>query len=158
MPNANTVPVVLEEFGFSTHQFSEESHSKFVNDILYTVLSRGGSGAFLWRFSDFINETDPTYEWRPLELGFGVIRSDEFEKKVAEIIRRFRSELETMEGLGINAKLKRLVEAYIIASFYLWSDYKTVYYKELLMYFGILKPMAIAYALLSASSVPASLV
>lgn len=156
--NAQTVPVIVEEFGFSTHQFSEESHARFVNDILYTILSRAASGAFIWCFSDFVQETDPPYEWRPLELGFGVIKRDGFEKKVADVIRRFSSELNAVESLGLNTKFKRLLEAYVVAPFYLWKDYEFVYYKELLTYFNVVRPVAMAYALLTASSVPTGIV
>lgn len=147
--NAHTHPVIVEEFGFSTHQFSEESQAQFINEMLYTSLAHEASGAFIWCFSDFEHESDPPYNWRPLELGFGIIRPDGSEKKSAKVIKRFSQELAKLEELGINIGYKRHVEAYIVAPFYLWRDYEFVWYKDALGFFGIIRPIAASYMLLS---------
>ncbi|RLG75684.1 MAG: glycoside hydrolase family 42, partial [Thermoprotei archaeon] len=116
--DGGAAPVILEEFGFSTYQFSEESHARFINEILYTALAHGASGAFIWCFSDFPHESDPPYEWRPLELGFGLVRADGSLKPAAEVVERFAAELEKVEKLGLHSRFRRFVEASILYPFY----------------------------------------
>lgn len=156
--NAHTHPVIVEEFGFSTHQYSEESHAQFINEMLYTTLAHEASGAWIWCFSDFAHESDPPYEWRPLELGFGIIRGDGSEKKAADVVRRFSSELSRLEELEINVKFRRRIEAYVVAPFYIWRDYEFVRYKAMLGPFSIMKPLAVSYLLLSSSGISAGIV
>ncbi|MEM0490791.1 MAG: glycoside hydrolase family 42 [Ignisphaera sp.] len=156
--NGSTHPVILEEFGFSTHQFSEDTQAKFIYEILYTSLIHGASGAFVWCFSDFVNETDPPYEWRPLELGFGLVKSDGSEKKAAEMFKRFAEEVEKLESLGINSVFRRTVDVYLVAPFYLWRDYEFIWYRDALGFFNIVKPLVSAYVMLTASGLSTSIV
>lgn len=149
--NGLTHPVILEEFGFSSHQFSEESIAKFLYEMLYTALIHGASGAFVWCFSDFINESDPPYEWRPLELGFGLVRSDGSEKKAAIMIKKFAEEIGKLESLGINTVFKRVADLYVVSPFYMWRDYEFIWYRDTLGFFNMFKPLALAYAMFTAS-------
>ncbi len=143
--NDNDIPIILEEFGFSTHQFSEYSQAKFINEILYTALSKGDSGAFIWCFSDFIHETDPPYEWRPLELGFGVVRSDGTLKPSAEVVRKFSRDIEKLEDMGINERYRRYINTSIIVPYYLYKDYEFVWYRNALGFWGVIQPIISAY-------------
>lgn len=149
--NGLSHPVILEEFGFSTHQFSEESHAKFIYEILYEALAHGASGAFVWCFSDFVHESDPPYDWRSLELGFGLIKNNGSEKLAAKMFRKFVEEIEKLELLGINTKFRRNVDTFIVTPFYLWKDYEFIWYKDAISFFGIVKPLAAAYAMFTAS-------
>jgi endo-1,4-beta-mannosidase len=134
--NTGDLPVILEEFGFSTHQYSEESQARFISEALYTALAHGASGAFVWCFSDFTSETDPPYEWRPLELGFGVVRGDGSLKPAALVIKRFAKELERLEEIGFNRAFKRKPEVSVVAPFYVFRDYEFVWYRSTLGLLG----------------------
>ncbi len=152
---AGEVPVILEEFGFSTLQYSEESHAEFLNEVLYTALSHEASGAFVWCFSDFPHESDPPYEWRPLELGFGLLRKDGTPKPAAAVFKRFAGELEKLEALGLHTKYRRVAQAAVVAPFYLFSDYEFVWYKAALGFYALAQVVGTCYAMLAAASVPA---
>ncbi len=39
--------MIVEEFGFSSYRYSEESYAKFINEVLYAALAHGASGAFI---------------------------------------------------------------------------------------------------------------
>ena len=149
-------PVILEEFGFSTHQFSEQSHAEFINEVLYTVLAHEASGAFVWCFSDFPDEIDPPYEWRPLELGFGLIRKDGSLKPAATVFKRFSEELEKLESAGINTKFRRVTNAAVIIPFYMFKDYEFIWYRNALSFWGIAKILTSAITLFTAAGVPTS--
>ncbi len=151
--NSGDVPVVLEEFGFSTHQFSEESQAAFLNEILYTTLAHSASGAFIWCFSDFAHESDPPYEWRPLELGFGIVRRDGSLKPAAEVVKRFANELEDIEKLGIHTEFKRMPEASVLIPFYIFRDYEFVWYKSALGFWRLIQPLLTSSILLSSSGI-----
>lgn len=92
------MPVILEEFGFSTYQLSEEQHAGFVNDVLWSALAHGAIDAFIWCFSDFSQEGDPPYEWRLRELGFGLVRADGTPKPETAVVRKFSQDLKRFEG------------------------------------------------------------
>ena len=156
--NDRQVPVILEEFGFSTYQYSEESQARFINEILYTALANRASGAFIWCFSDFIHESDPPYEWRPLELGFGIVRKDGSLKPAAEVVKRFASELEILEKFRINTIYNRNPTVSVIAPFYLFSDYEFVWYKHAIGFWRAIEPVIMSYILLSSSSIDSSIV
>ncbi|MEM4873640.1 MAG: glycoside hydrolase family 42 [Thermofilaceae archaeon] len=155
---AGSAPVILEEFGFSTLQYSEESHARFINEILYTALAHEASGAFVWCFSDFPHESDPPYEWRPLELGFGLVRRDGSWKPAAHVCRRFASELGALEELGLHTRYRRVASAAVVAPFYLFRDYEFVWYKQALGFYGIAQLLCAGYAALTGASVPARIV
>jgi len=156
--DAGEAPVILEEFGFSTLQYSEESHAAFVNEVLYTALAHEASGAFVWCFSDFPSESDPPYEWRPLELGFGLLRKDGSGKPAAEVFRRFSSELEAVEKLGLNKEHRRVAHSVVVAPFYVFRDYEFAWYKQALGFHALSRLVGMGYTLLSASSTPARVV
>lgn len=83
------LPVILEEFGFPTAVYSEESHARFIGLILRGALVYGADGALIWCFSDFPREDDEPYLWEPHELTFGIIRQDGSEKMAAKVIKEF---------------------------------------------------------------------
>ena len=151
--NDNTIPVIVEEFGFSTYQYSEESHAKFINEVLYTALAHGASGAFIWCFSDFLHESDPPYEWRPLELGFGIVRKDGSLKPAAEAVKKFLATLENIEKLRINIDFIRKPQISIISPFYLFRDYEFVWYRSALGFWKIIQPVIAASIIASSSSI-----
>ncbi len=156
--NDGDVPIILEEFGFSTHQFSEESQARFINEILYTALAHGASGAFIWCFSDFPHESDPPYEWRPLELAFGIVRKDGSLKPAASIVKRFSEELKEIEDIGLHIRFKRVTDASIIVPFYIFRDYEFVRYKNVVDFQLLLQPLLGAYILSSAAGLQTSMV
>ena len=156
--DAGALPVILEEFGFSTHQYSEESHARFINEVLYTALAHGASGAFIWCFSDFPHESDPPYEWRPLELGFGLLRSDGSPKPAAEAVKRFAELLRRVEDLGLHTRFRRAVEASVIIPFYTYRSWGTLRYGSELGHRRILKPVEGALILAAAAGIGADAV
>jgi len=151
--NDDTIPVIVEEFGFSTYQYSEKSHAKFINEVLYTALAHGASGAFIWCFSDFLHESDPPYEWRPLELGFGIVRKDGSPKPAAEMVKKFVATLENIEKFKINIDFTRKPQISIISPFYLFRDYEFVRYRSALGFWRIIQPVIAASIIVSSSSI-----
>jgi len=151
--NDGDIPVILEEFGFSTYQYSEDNHAKFVNEVLYTALAHNASGAFIWCFSDFIHESDPPYEWRPLEIGFGIVRKDGSLKPVAEVVKRFAKEVEEIEKLGIYTEFERRPEVSVITPFYVFKDYEFVRYRNILGFWRSIQPVVTANILLSSAGI-----
>jgi endo-1,4-beta-mannosidase len=87
------IPVVLEEFGFPTYLYSEESQAQFIDVVLHGSLVYGAKGAFVWCFTDFEREEDEPYLWEPHELSFGILRRDGTEKRATSLIRRFAEKL-----------------------------------------------------------------
>jgi len=151
-------PVILEEFGFSTHQFSGQSHAEFINEVLYSALAHEASGAFVWCFSDFPDESDPPYEWRPLELGFGLIRKDGSPKPSAAIFKKFSEELEKLESSGINAKFRRVTQASVVIPFYMFKDYEFIWYRNALGFWSIARILTSTTTLFTAAGVPTSVI
>ncbi|MBI5480242.1 MAG: beta-galactosidase trimerization domain-containing protein [Deltaproteobacteria bacterium] len=81
------LPVLLEEFGGSSCQVSEEHQAAFYRETIHGVLSLGGAGALGWCFSDFDLAEEPPYRHHAFELGFGVTRADGSEKPVCAELR-----------------------------------------------------------------------
>jgi endo-1,4-beta-mannosidase len=81
------MPVVLEEFGGSTTQVSEEHQAAYYRELIHGVLSLGGAGALGWCFSDFDLAHDRPYSHHAFELGFGITRADGSEKPVCAELR-----------------------------------------------------------------------
>ncbi len=126
--NDGDMPVLLEEFGFGTYQFSEEQHANFINDVLWSALAHGAFGAFIWCFSDFSQEGDPPYEWRLLELGFGIVRADGTLKPAATAVKKFSQDLKRLEEVGLGDRFKRPeAQASVVVPFYMYRDYEFVY-------------------------------
>ncbi|MEM2220620.1 MAG: cellulase family glycosylhydrolase [Ignisphaera sp.] len=156
--NDGDIPIVLEEFGFSTHQFSEEAHARFINEVLYSALAHGASGAFIWCFSDFPHESDPPYEWRPLELAFGIVRKDGSLKPAAYIVKRFSNELREIEDIGLHEKFRRSIDASIIVPFYIFRDYEFIRYRSIAGLQLLIQPLIGAYILSSAAGLQTSMI
>ncbi|MGC9113166.1 glycoside hydrolase 5 family protein [Acidilobus sp.] len=150
-------PVMLEEFGFSSLQYSEADRAAFIYEALYAALAHGASGAFVWCFSDFPDEADMPYLWRPLELGFGLFDRDGRPKPSADSFRRFSRELEVLEGLGLGG-LRRISKALVVAPFYVFGEYQFADYRRWL---GGLhqaaRPTLLAHQLLTMAGAQASI-
>jgi len=91
---------VLEEYGFPTNLYSEESHGKFVSLVAYAALAIGASGAWVWCAFDFERETDEPYLWEPHELSFGIFRRDGTPKPAVRELKDFSEFLGWFEGQG----------------------------------------------------------
>lgn len=144
------VPVILEEFGFSTHQFSEESHAVFVREVLYTALAHGASGALIWCFSDFDLENTPPYSWRPLELGFGLVKASGEYKLSAKIFKEFARERGLLEGL-INGAT-RVSNAVILVNYCAHRAYPFTWCSSIpreTAWWNLVKMLSSAYTLFS---------
>ncbi|MEW6048215.1 MAG: cellulase family glycosylhydrolase [Bacillota bacterium] len=89
-------PVLLEEFGASSIQASEENHAAYVRETLHDVLLAGGSGAWVWCFSDFDLSRQHPYRHHAFELSFGVTAADGRWKAAAHEYRKFRGLLESL--------------------------------------------------------------
>ncbi len=107
-------PVILEEFGCSTYVFSEESHARFVNAVLYTALANEAIGAFIWCYADYIEEAEPLLNNHPYELGFGIVRKDGSEKPVTEVIKSFAYALQKLRELRFFEKYTRIARDTVI--------------------------------------------
>ena len=137
-------PVILEEFGFPTNLFSEESHAKFIEVILYGALALGVSGAWIWCFSDFPREGDEPYLWEPHELSFGIIRANGTPKPAAKVVKEFANFLLKIEGKDY--KLPEKNAAILVPShFYKYYEFHTFPYND------IARSLVMAYILLKAS-------
>jgi len=152
------VPVVLEEFGFSSLQFSEADRAAFIYEVLYSAFAHGASGAFVWCFSDFPAEGEPPYEWRALELGFGLVDRDGRPKPSAESFRRFSEELGRLEALGAHVRLRRVSRALVLSPYYVLGDYEFAGYRQWLGGFeAAVKPVLVAHQLLTMAGAQASI-
>jgi endo-1,4-beta-mannosidase len=80
-------PVLLEEFGGSSCQMSEEHGAAYYRETMHGALSLGAAGALGWCFSDFDFAEERPYEHHAFELGFGVTRADGSEKPVCQDLR-----------------------------------------------------------------------
>ncbi|BAB59829.1 TVG0696003 [Thermoplasma volcanium GSS1] len=125
--NDGSVPVFLEEFGFSTNQGTEKSQGEFIYSTLWTALANESMGGLVWCFSDFIGEEDPPYDWRPLEINFGLIRADGTRKYSAEKFLQFSIELKELENMMFFQSFQRIYhEISVIVPFYAYADYTSV--------------------------------
>jgi len=151
--NSGDLPVILEEFGFSTALLSEELQARAVEEVLYTALAHDASGAFIWCFSDFSLENEPPYEWRPLELRYGLVRYDGSLKPSAEVVKRFSETISSLERLGFHIDFKRRPETSIITPFYVFRDYEFVWYRNGMGFWRVVQPLIISSMLLSSAGV-----
>lgn len=150
-------PVILEEFGFSSLQYSEADRAAFIYEALYAALAHRASGAFVWCFSDFPDEADTPYLWRPLELGFGLFDRDGRPKPSAESFRRFSRELEALEGLGLEG-LRRSSKALVVAPFYVFGEYQFADYRRWAGgLYQVARPTLLAHQLLTMAGAQASI-
>jgi len=111
-------PVVLEEFGYPTSLYSEESHARFIKVVLTLAFMLGAKGAFVWCYSDFPREGDEPYLWEPHELTFGLLRANGDEKPAAKAVKEFS---EAVEEVGEVERIER--EAAIMVPEHLYKDF-----------------------------------
>ena len=102
------VPVIAEELGFSSAQYSDEEIAKFLRVALTTVLANGASGAMIWCFADFDREGEPPYLWKPFELRFGVVNSNGKLKPQAKVVKEFAKIINELRVRGIYGRFKVL--------------------------------------------------
>ena len=110
--------VILEEFGYPTSLYDEESHAGFIEVVLSSALMLGAKGAFVWCFSDFPREEDEPYLWEPHELRFGLLRHDGSEKPAAKVIKKFSEFLNEIGELKfLERRAAIIVPEYMYRSF-----------------------------------------
>lgn len=125
--NDGQFPVFLEEFGFSTNQGSEDSQGDFIYSTLWTAFANNSIGALVWCFSDFPGEEDPPYDWRPLEINFGLVRSDGSLKPSAEKFHKFAEEVQLLENKEFKENFNHVPsKVSVIVPFYAYTDYFSV--------------------------------
>lgn len=81
------LPVLLEEFGCSSCQASEQNQALYFREVLHGCLGAGAAGALGWCYSDFDLVDEAPYSHHAFELGFGVTRADGSEKPVCDELR-----------------------------------------------------------------------
>lgn len=148
--NAGNMPVLLEEFGSSTCQFSEESQAGLIREVLYTALAHSASGALVWCYSDFDLEDVPPYSWRPLELGFGLVKSNGEYKLSGKVFKEFSREKSLLEGVIREAI--REWNALIIANYCLRRTYPFTWCNGMnrdSVYWNLSKILSTSYMLIS---------
>lgn len=125
--NDHSVQSFLEEFGFSTNQITEESQANFTYEMLWTSFTNDSLGAIIWCSSDFDNFEDPPYDWRLIELNFGIMNSKREPKKSGIFFKQFSQELSQMEEMGINIKYKKYTEeASVLIPFFAYEEYTSI--------------------------------
>jgi endo-1,4-beta-mannosidase len=90
------LPVLLEEFGSSSTQASEENQALYYREAILGCLSLGGSGALGWCFSDLDLPDETPYSHHAFEMGFGITRADGSEKPVCDELRAIASLIERL--------------------------------------------------------------
>jgi len=83
------LPVLLEEFGCSSDQTTDENAAHYYRTVLWSAFGAGNCGSLFWNSHDFACEDKPPYDHHPYELHFGVLRTDGSPKPQAEEVRRF---------------------------------------------------------------------
>lgn len=82
-------PVLLEEFGCSSDQASDENAAHYYRTVMWSAFGAGNCGTLFWNSHDFPLADKPPYSHHPYELHFGVVRTDGSLKPQAEEVRRF---------------------------------------------------------------------
>ncbi|RLF23577.1 MAG: hypothetical protein DRN15_05875 [Thermoprotei archaeon] len=113
-------PTILEEFGCSTVQVSEENQAALYNIVLHSCFMSGASGAFGWCYSDFPTEDIRPYVHHAHELMFGITRVDGSEKPVADVIRSFRK---TIDKIDLSLYKVEEPHAVIVVPSYMYKRY-----------------------------------
>jgi len=144
-------PVILEEYGFPTNLYTEESHARFIEIVLVGALAVGASGAFIWCFSDFPGEEDEPYLWEPHELAFGLIKANGENKKAAESVKRVS---ELLEILDLNQYTLPQRDIEIVVPAVLYRDYPFVFENN----YEVFKALSQAYVLAEQASLQATFV
>lgn len=112
------ITTLLEEFGYPTSLYSEESQAGFIDVILHSALFYGTIGAFIWCFSDFSREGDEPYLWEPHELTFGIFRSDLSKKPSADVVSKFAKKIRGLEEYKVPKR-----DVAIMVPAFLYRDY-----------------------------------
>jgi endo-1,4-beta-mannosidase len=110
------LPVLLEEFGCSSSQASEENQALYYREAILGCLSVGGSGALGWCFSDFDLPDETPYRHHAFELGFGITRADGSEKPVCDELRAIASLIERLPPAQLTPPEPRA--AIVVPSYY----------------------------------------
>lgn len=155
---SGTLPLVLEEYGYSSHQYPEELRARYIENTLYTALAHGAAGAFIWCANDYTGEDDEPFQWKPFELGFGLYDEKGGPKKAVERVKRFAEALKRVEEIGLHVKYRRWTGAVIVVPFYLYGGGEFVYARRGLGFHGVAGMLAMSHALLNMNSIPASMI
>lgn len=83
------LPVLLEEFGCSSDQTTDENAARYYRTVLWSAFGAGNCGSLFWNSHDFTCSDKPPYDHHPYELHFGVVRTNGRLKPQAEEVRRF---------------------------------------------------------------------
>lgn len=117
----------LEEFGFSTNQVSEDSQGEFIYSILWSSFINGSLGALIWCSSDFEQIEDPPYEWRLIELNFGLMDNHRNPKLSGKLFKKFSDEIMELESSGIKSKdFSESSNASVLVPFFLSNEYTSI--------------------------------
>ena len=117
----------LEEFGFSTNQISEESHGEFIYSTLWSSFINGSIGALIWCSSDFEQIEDPPYEWRLIELNFGMMNSHRIPKLSGKMLKKFSDEIRILESNGLSSKnFSESAEVSVLVPFFASGEYTSI--------------------------------
>jgi endo-1,4-beta-mannosidase len=129
----------LEEFGYSTNQISEESQGEFIYSMLWSSFINGSLGALIWCSSDFEQIDDPPYEWRLIELNFGLMDRRRNPKISGKMLKKFSEEVKKLEKNGVRSKdFSESSTASILVPFFTSDDYTSIdsnYRNQLFMRF-----------------------
>lgn len=82
-------PVLLEEFGCSSDQVSDDNAAAYYRTTLWSAYGAGGCGALAWNSHDFDLPWRAPYSHHPYELHFGLLRNDGSPKPQAAEFARF---------------------------------------------------------------------
>jgi len=72
-------PTILEEFGISSTEVSEDSQAALYKIVLSSTLANGAFGAISWVYADVENsklESVKPYVFHPRTLSYGIVRND----------------------------------------------------------------------------------
>src|SRR5262249_13325352 len=118
--------VLLEEFGCSSNQASEENQALYYREVICAAISVRASGALGWCFSDFDLPDEAPYRHHAFELGFGVTRADGSEKPVCGELReiaRLRERLPIAERTPEEPRAAIVVPSYFNTTYpFSWED------------------------------------
>jgi endo-1,4-beta-mannosidase len=104
-------PVVLEEFGASSAQASDENQALYVRETVLTTMALGGAGAMVWCFGDFgpAVAAQAPYVHHAFELGFGITRADGSEKPACGELRALSRLIERVHPERLELPERRAV-------------------------------------------------
>ncbi len=155
---SGTIPLILEEYGYSSYQYPEDQRARYIKNTLYMALAHGAAGAFIWCANDYTNEDDEPFHWKPFELGFGLFDKDGKPKKAAVRVREFANVLKRVEEIGLHVRYHRWTGAVVIVPFYLYRGEEFIYARGGLGFHGIAGILAMSHAFLNMNNIPAKMI